>query len=219
MLKSKLGDAIEITRYLSFATRLCKGVLLYQSAPGARAMVRKELKGVMTRRHRNSSELSSSSTTPRPSVPESTSQPVPRPSLPRSSVSFSTSQLVPGPSASLGSSVSLSTPQPVAEFALADFELNCFPPRLSLKTTSCKIRAGQLFVNGSGASLQLSDFRFEPLRNRLQARNVLSDLNHQCLMYDTPAGVIGVIDDDDLRNAVHFAPANGRNSIKITVRT
>ena len=54
MLKSELDDAIEITGYLSFGTRLCKGVLIYQSGPGARATVRKELKGVMTRRPRNS---------------------------------------------------------------------------------------------------------------------------------------------------------------------
>ena len=50
-------------------------------------------------------------------------------------------------------------------------------------------------------------------------RNVISDLAQQYLMYDTPEGMIIVLINEDLQNAVRYSRNHGRNSIKISVRT
>ena len=129
------------------------------------------------------------------------------------------------PAATTPSSTSPKSPalpsasQPAAAPSLEDFEFNCFPPRLGINTQSCKLRAEQLFVGVSGASLQLGDFRVGPLRTRLAARNILSDPDHQCLMYQTSDGIFRLIDDDDLRNAVRDARRSSRNYIRISCKT
>ena len=57
------------------------------------------------------------------------------------------------------------------------------------------------------------------LINRLQIRNAISDLAKQYLTYNTPEGMITVLDDEDLQNAVQYRRSHGRNNIKINVRT
>ena len=109
------------------------------------------------------------------------------------------SPLTPAPVTFRRSSVPLPLPQHTAEFALADIEYNCFPPRIGRKTPACKFRAEQLFAAEFGATLQLKDFRNELLISRLQIRNVISDLAQQGLTYDTPEGMITVLDDGDLQ--------------------
>ena len=156
----------------------------------------------------------------RSSVPLGTPQPEVAPlTIPRSPGPSLSSPITPAPVTFRRSSVPLSLPQPTAEFALADFEFNCFPPRIGKQTPSCKVRAEQLFAADFGATLQLKDFRIELLITRLQMRNVISDLAQQYLMYDTPEGMIIVLDNEDLQNSVRYSRNHGRNSIKISVRT
>ena len=226
VLAGELGRAIQIAGIPSFAIRLCRGVLTYQARPADSTTVREELREVLRKSDHNADlkkltdQADPSSASIRASVPLKPPQPEVAPlTTPRSPVPPLHSPLTPAPVTFRGSSVPLRLPQPIADLALADFEFNCFPPRIGKQTPSCKIRAEQLFAADFGATLQLEDFRVELLMTRLQIRNVISDLPKQCLMYDTPEGMIMVLDDEDLQNAVRYSRNHGRNSIKISVRT
>jgi len=104
--------------------------------------------------------------------------------------------------------------------ALAAFELvwNCFSSRLDIVTSSLKLRAKQLFSNVSRTTLEISDFEYTILRTRLEKRNTLSDSQNQCWYYDTIDGPIGILEDDDLQNAVRYVRDRGQNSLRINVR-
>ena len=226
VLAGELGGAVQFAGIPSFALRLCRGVLTYQAHSADSTMVREELREAMKRRDHNAdlrkltdqTDPSSASTTS--SVPLKTPQPELAPlTTPRSSGLPLNSPFTPAPVTFRRCSVPLPLPQPTAEFALADFEFNYFPPRIGKQTPSCKIRAEQLFAADFEATLQLKDFRIELLTTRLRIRNVISDLASQCLMYNTPEGIITLLIDEDLQNTVRYSQNHGCNSIKINVRT
>lgn len=109
--------------------------------------------------------------------------------------------------------------QAAKQLALADFDFNCFPPRLSLKTMSCKVRAEQLYPSLAREPFSFDQLCFDPLEAHQLKRNILSDPRNQCLMYSTADGPIGIMDDDDVQNAVRYAPRLGHKSVSLNVNT
>ncbi len=70
-----------------------------------------------------------------------------------------------------------------------------------------------MFSNVFKAALEISDFEYTVLRTRLEKRNTLSDPQYQCLYYDTIDGPIGILENDDLQNAVRYVRDRGQNSL------
>ena len=218
VLVREFGDAIQIAGSPSFAVRLCRGMLTYQARMRCSNTVREELRRVKKRCDHNADlmkladQSDGSSASTRSPTPLETPQPEVAPlTTPTFSVPARSPPFTPF------------TPAPMnvrkSSLPLVDFEFNCFPPHIGKKTPSCKIRAEQLFTVESRAELQLEDFRVERLIDHLQARNVISDLDQQDLMYYTPEGMITVLDDEDLQNAVRFSRNRGHNSIRFSVIT
>lgn len=105
------------------------------------------------------------------------------------------------------------------QLTLADFEFNCFPPRIGINTMSCKVRAERLYPSLGKEPFGFDRFRFESLESYLMRHNILSDPSNQCLVYDTADGLIGIMDDDDVQSAVRYALRLGSHSIKLNVHT
>lgn len=86
-------------------------------------------------------------------------------------------------------------------------------------TLPCILKAEQIFKAASGGDLQISDFCLDPLKARYQARNIFSEEIIQVLKYSTSEDLIGLIDDDNMRNGVRHAQRKSQNYLRFMVRT
>ena len=117
------------------------------------------------------------------------------------------------------SSQKINNIKPAYDTSLQDFEINCFPHRFGVDNIACKMRTRQLTELSLDAPLELTAVRFKILWSRLEARNLLNNSGFQCLTYDTPEGKIGIQDDEDLQNAIHYHRGRDQKILTINVTT
>lgn len=180
-LVAEFGDDIAVQGHPDFGFRLAKGVLTYQSGPGATVRIKREASSV----------------------------------LPPDSVSPEAA-----PATSNISSSATITPKPSPHASLEDFEFNCKPKQIGPRTLAYKIRVAQVTQHRLFIEPVLSDLRFERLWSLLQARRLVTDKEYEKLAYNTEGeGPFGILDDEDLQNAVQHHRVRGLQSMTIVIMT
>ena len=86
--------------------------------------------------------------------------------------------------------------------SLADFKLGCFPVRAGVDCMPVKVLVRQLVVSPSKEEFSVEALSFKALWDLLVQRNVITTEGRECLTYQTQNELIGLLDDQDLRNAM-----------------
>lgn len=198
-LYTSFGHDLDIIGHDDFAHRACRGAIVYCAGAGATTIKKVSISiPVALRWHGEVADLSQE--TPDPTSPAGQQDKLVTPSS-RAPVS------APPPPVLLARALTLS-----------NFQFLCLPVAQGIRVPAVRLFADGLFTAASGGALSITDFKYQPLEDRLVQRGTLTDLDQQCLYYGSGNYEMAIENDEDLRAGVRSLRMEDTNMMTVQVR-